>query len=209
MSGIVADLQHLLSHYGYWAVLTAIFLEDFGVPLPGESILIAAALEAAGPGSGLHIVPLLLVSWIAAVVGDNVGYAIGRFGGRALVLRYGRIVGLTPARWNRAEVRFRGFGPFVVVIARFVEVLRQLNGILAGILPMPWLTFLAFNALGAALWVGFWGTLAYQLGERITSIGDVFRRYEWYILSAVFIAFTLWLFIRFAVRRRGGRRDTF
>jgi membrane protein DedA with SNARE-associated domain len=202
--GALAVIQSALARYGYWAVLGAIFLEDFGLPLPGETMLITGSLLAAS--GQLHIVPLLLVAWVAAVAGDNVGFAIGCYGGRRLVLRLGRRLRLTPERLQEAEERFRRFGPFVVVFARFIDILRQLNGILAGIGGMPWPRFLLFNALGAALWVGFWGTLIYVLGRHAGSAVQVFKRYELPVMGGLLLTGALVLTVRFLLRRRRGKR---
>jgi membrane protein DedA with SNARE-associated domain len=140
-----------------------LFLEAFGLPLPGETLLIAGALLASQ--GTLHIVPLMAAAWLAAVLGDNVGYAIGRFGGRQLVLRYGRHLGITDDRLNRVERFFARFGGAVVVFARFFVVLRQLNGIVAGTLGMGWWRFAACNGAGAALWVTLWALGVYILGR--------------------------------------------
>jgi membrane protein DedA with SNARE-associated domain len=101
---------------------------------------------------------------MGAVAGDNIGYAIGRFGGCRVVLRYGRYVLISRERLTYTATFFRKHGGAMVAVARFFVVLRQLNGIVAGIAEMPWWHFLFYNALGAVLWVGFWGTLAYELG---------------------------------------------
>jgi membrane protein DedA with SNARE-associated domain len=113
----------------------------------------------------LHIVPLMAVAWIAAVLGDNIGYAIGRFGGRQLVLRFGRHLGITDERLDRVESFFARYGGAVVLFARFFVVLRQLNGIVAGTLGMGWWRFAAFNGAGAALWVALWTLGVYALGR--------------------------------------------
>jgi membrane protein DedA with SNARE-associated domain len=130
-----------------------VLLEDFGVPLPGETILIAAAVYA---GAGrLNIVVLGMVAVAAAVLGDNIGFAIGHFGGRPLVEKYGKYALLTRARLDHAEQFVRRHGGWIVTLVRFVEGLRQANGIVAGIARLPWQrTFLPFNVLGAVLWVG-------------------------------------------------------
>jgi len=161
-------LEGTLHSYGYLAVAGFIFFEDFGVPLPGETMLIAAALYA---GAGhLNVFVVGLVAFGAAVAGDNVGYAIGRFGGRELVERYGKWVFLTGNRLDRAEKFFTKHGGKIVTIARFVEGLRQLNGIIAGTMEMHWLRFLAFNALGAALWVSVWTALGYAAGDNVETV---------------------------------------
>jgi membrane protein DedA with SNARE-associated domain len=204
LPGLLAHLAPVLDHYGYLAVGGFIALEDFGVPVPGETILIAAAVYA---GAGrLNIVAVGLIAWLAAVAGDNIGYAVGFFGGRALVLRFGRYVGLTSQRLNRAEGFFARYGGAVVASARFIEGLRQANGIVAGTIRMPWPRFLAFNALGAALWVGVWASVGYLAGDHITAIYNTVSRYSRYLLIALAVAVAA-LIIRAAVRRhRHARR---
>jgi membrane protein DedA with SNARE-associated domain len=196
LPGIFGAVAPILSRYGYLAVAAIIFLEDFGVPVPGETILIAAAVYA-GAGK-LNVAVLAVVAFLAAVVGDNVGFAIGHFGGRALVLRWGRYVFLTEQRLAKAEEAFQRHGGWIVTIARFIEVLRQANGIVAGIAGMHWAKFLAFNALGAALWVGGWVSIGYLAGDRINALYDRFHQYEVYIgiafgvLIAAYIAYKVY-----------------
>src|SRR6266571_1586701 len=183
LPGFLAHLAPVLDHYGDLAVGGLIMLEDFGVPAPGETVLIAAAVYA---GSGrLNIVGIGLLAVLAAIVGDNIGYAIGYFGGRALVLRFGKYVLLTGERLEKAESFFARHGGKIVVAARFIEGLRQANGIIAGIAEMPWPRFLAFNALGATLWVGVWASVGYLAGNHITVIYDTATRYSLYLLIAL------------------------
>jgi membrane protein DedA with SNARE-associated domain len=199
LPGLLAHLAPVLDHYGYLAVGGFITLEDFGVPVPGETILIAAAVYA---GAGrLSIVAVGLVAVLGAMVGDNIGYAVGFFGGRALVLRFGRYVGLTSARLDKAEGFFGRYGGAIVAGARFIEGLRQVNGIVAGTSRMPWLRFAAFNALGAALWVGLWASAGYLAGGDITAIYNAVSRYSLYLLIALVLAAAA-LIIRAAVRRK-------
>ena len=163
--GLVAPY---LDRYGYAAVFGAVLLESFGLPLPGEAMLIAgAALAAAGE---LHLLPLLACAWLAAVLGDNIGFAIGHFGGRRLVVGYGARIGITESRLARVEAFFRRYGGEVVLAARFFAVLRQLNGIVAGSVGMGWWRFAACNAVGAALWVSAWGIGVYTIGDRLAAL---------------------------------------
>lgn len=186
LPGVLDSLAPLLDRYGYAAVGGLILLESFGVPVPGEAVLIAAAVYA---GAGrLDIIAVAVIAVVAAALGDNVGYAIGRYGGRALVVRFGRYVLLTEKRLAAAERFFTRYGGPVVTGARFVEGLRQANGIVAGTTGMPWRRFLAFNALGAALWVGVWATLGYLAGTRITAIYEQVGRYQWYVLAVLGVA---------------------
>lgn len=199
LPGFLAHMGPVLDHFGYLAVGGFITLEDFGVPVPGETVLIAAAVYA---GAGrLSIVAVGLLAVVAAVVGDNIGYAIGLFGGRALVERFGKYVLLTTERLEKAEGFFARNGGKVVVIARFIEGLRQLNGIIAGIAEMPWPRFLAFNALGAALWVGVWASVGYFAGDHIEVIYKEFTRYSLYLLIVLAIVAAA-LILRAVVRRR-------
>src|SRR4051794_40344037 len=168
LPGPLAHLAPLLGDHGYWAVGAVVFVEDFGIPAPGETILIAAGVYA-GAGQ-LNIVAVAAIAFVAAVLGDNVGYLIGRSGGRAAVDRWGRYVLLTPKRFEAAEEFFIRHGGGIVTVARFIEGLRQANGIVAGTTGMPWRRFLVFNALGAALWVGLWTTLAYLAGSHINEV---------------------------------------
>ncbi|MEU6549334.1 DedA family protein [Streptomyces sp. NPDC046915] len=203
LPGPLAHLEPLLGHYGYWAVGAVVFVEDFGVPAPGETMLIAAGVYA---GAGrLNIVAVAVIAFTAAVLGDNVGYLIGRSGGRALVHRWGRYVFLTPKRFHAAEEFFTRHGGEIVTVARFVEGLRQANGIVAGTTGMPWRRFLAFNALGAALWVGLWATLAYLAGGHIDAIYEEITRYQLYALLALALLAAAFL-TRHLLRRRRRRR---
>lgn len=172
LPGVLHSLEPTLRDWGYLAVGGFLFFEDFGVPMPGETMLIAASVYA---GTGhLSIVAVAVVAFLAAIVGDNVGYVIGRFGGRRLAERFGRYVFLTPQRLDRAEEFFDRHGAPIVVVARFVEGLRQLNGIIAGTVGMHWAKFLAFNALGAALWVAVWSSLGYLAGDHVEQISHYF-----------------------------------
>ncbi len=187
-----------LQHYGYAAVFTGLLLESFGLPLPGEALLIAgAALAAKG---NLHIVPLLACAWVAAVLGYILSYGLGRFGGRRLVVRYGARIGITGNRLDQVQKFFERFGGEVVLVARFVVIARQLNGIVAGTVGMGWWRFFAYNCIGAALWVGAWGLGIYVIGERLGALAPWFHRLGY--LGIGLIALVLAAGIVLHVRRR-------
>jgi membrane protein DedA with SNARE-associated domain len=185
LPGFLNSLAGPLDNFGYWAVLVLVMIEDFGIPVPGETVLIAASVYA-GVGR-LNVVLVGLIGFAAAVAGDNIGFAIGHFGGRALVLRWGRYIRLTEERLDKAEAFFNRHGAWIITIARFIEVLRQANGIVAGITGMRWPRFLAFNALGAALWVGTWVSLGYLAGSNIGTIYHYITRYSLYALIALIV----------------------
>lgn len=202
LPGVFGALAPVLDRYGYLAVAGFVFLEDFGVPVPGETILIAGSVYA-GAGQ-LNVAVVALLAFLAAVLGDNVGYAIGRFGGRRVVLRWGRYVFLTPERLDKAEGWFHRHGGKVVVVARFVEGLRQANGIVAGIAGMRWRTFVLFNAAGAALWVGLWTTLGYLSGTHIDAVYGVISRVFLYLLGAAVLLIAVRIGLHLRRRSRQG-----
>lgn len=202
MPGIFHSLAPTLDRYGYLAVAGFLFMEDFGTPfVPGETILIAAAVYA-GAGK-LNVLLVGFLGLVACIVGDNVGYAIGRFAGHEAVVRWGRYVLLTEERVSKAEAFFARQGGKIVVIARFIDGLRQANGIVAGITEMPWLTFLAFNALGAVMWVGCWVTVGYTAGDHIQAIYHWFSRFVVYALIVV-VLLVVALVVLHRRRRRSG-----
>jgi membrane protein DedA with SNARE-associated domain len=199
LPGFLNALSGTLQHYGLWAIGLLITLEDFGIPVPGETILIAGAIFA---GAGrINVVALGAVAFVAAVTGDNIGFAIGHFGGRALALRFGKYVFLTEERLNKAEAFFDRRGSIVITFARFVEGLRQANGIIAGITGMHWLRFVIFNAIGAALWVGTWITIGYFAGDNITTVYHYITLYSYYVLAGLVV-----LIVGYIVWRRRRRR---
>jgi membrane protein DedA with SNARE-associated domain len=153
----LALIEPYIAAYGAIALFVIIWLESFGAPVPGESAVVAVSVLAAR--GDLPIAHVVLAVFLGATLGDSTGYLIGRFGGQKLLLRFGPLVGLTSERFEKARALFRAKGTYVIVVARFVVVLRQLNGIMAGSLAMPWPRFVAANAVGAALW-----TLAWTLG---------------------------------------------
>jgi membrane protein DedA with SNARE-associated domain len=165
---LLASIDPLVRHYGLIVVPAIITLESLGAPLPGESLLIFASVTA--EHGNLSFPLLLLFAWIGGVVGDNIGYLIGRRLGRAVLLRYGDKIGFTAQRLDRVEAVFARYGPLTVAFARFFNVLRQLNGVVAGTLKMDWWRFLLFNALGCALWVLTWGLAGFYLGEHVSDI---------------------------------------
>ena len=165
----VARVQPLLDHYGYFAVFLAVLVEGVGLVAPGQTLLIAAALTAAK--GNLNIAWVVLWAFTAAALGNSLGYLLGRWGGRPLLQK----IKVSELRLQRLEGYFARSGKGVVIIARFFDGLRQLNGIVAGMLQMPWGEFTACNILGAALWTGVWGLGTYLLEKEIASFHFSFR----------------------------------
>jgi membrane protein DedA with SNARE-associated domain len=168
-------------------------VEGVGIPAPGQTLLIAAALSAAH--GNLSLVWVLILAGTAAMLGNSLGYLLGRRGGRPLLARF-KVRG---DRLARLEGQFRRYGGSVVLVARFFDGLRQLNGIVAGMLAMPWKVFTLFNALGAMLWTGVWGLGAYWLDREILTVHRAFRKIEPVVVALTVIgllALLLYLFRR-------------
>ena len=161
-----AELGHLISTYGYWSVGAIICLESLGLPLPGETMLIAAAIVA-GTTHQLNIWAVVASAAAGAILGDNIGYWLGRTFGYLLLWRYGRHIGVTERRMKVWQYLFRRYGAKVVFFGRFVAVLRTIAALLAGAHRMEWRRFLAANAAGGLAWVTLYGFVAYQLGHEV------------------------------------------
>jgi len=183
LPGVLGDLAPLLDHYGYLAIALIVLVEGFGLPAPGQTIIVVGAVYA---GAGrLDIALVALIGILAATTGDSIGYWIGRAGGRRLVLKFGKYVLLTPQRLDKGEQFYAGHGGKIVMFARFADGLRQVNGVIAGSIGMAWPRFLTFNAIGATLWVGTWAGLGYLAGTRIVEVYEDIHRYQWIVLAAV------------------------
>ena len=158
-------MHEFLRDYGYAALFCVVLVENFGIPAPGQTLLITAAVLAAQ--GKLNITAVLLTAFGAAFLGACIGYWIGKRGGRRLVLRFGRYVRIGEPELQRMEAGFSRYSGWFVSFARFFEVLRQLNGVVAGIAGMRLKYFLPANAAGAALWTGVWGLASWRLGRDI------------------------------------------
>ena len=165
-------LSQSLQTYGYLAVFLAVGLEAIGVPIPGETTLIAAGLYA-GTTHRLSLVPLILVTIVAAILGDNIGYLIGRSGGYRLLRRYGRYIRVDEPKLKVGHYLFDRHGGKVVFIGRFISVLRTYVSFLAGVNLMNWRRFLAYNASGGILWAVVVCTGSYYLGTAVHRVSTV------------------------------------
>jgi membrane protein DedA with SNARE-associated domain len=160
------DAMSLISTYGYWAVAVIVGLESMGLPLPGETTLLAAAAYA-GSTHRLSIVTIVAAAVAGAILGDNLGFWIGRSFGYRLLLRYGSYVHVDTKRVKLGQYLFLRHGGKVVFFGRFIAVLRALAAFLAGANRMPWEPFLLFNAAGAVAWASLYGLAAYVFGKEV------------------------------------------
>ncbi|HEV7216397.1 MAG TPA: DedA family protein [Chloroflexota bacterium] len=160
------DLLHFIATYGYWAVLVFVAVESTGIPIPGETMLLTAAIYA-GTTHRLSIAFVIIAAAAGAILGDNLGFWVGWGGGYRLLRRYGRFLHLDDRKLKLGQYLFRRHGGKVVFFGRFVAVLRAWAAFLAGVNRMPWPHFLTYNAAGGILWTTLYGLGAYALGDQV------------------------------------------
>lgn len=163
------NLRAWIDNYGYEAVFVLVGLESIGIPIPGETALITAALYAATTHH-LSIAIIIGVAAAAAIIGDNIGFALGRWGGYRILRRYGRYVRFDERRLKIGLYVFREHGGKVVFIGRFIAVLRTYAAFLAGTNRMRWPRFLVFNAAGGITWAVVIGLAYYYLGSAVSRV---------------------------------------
>ena len=208
MGGLVHAIEGYLNQYGYPILFLAIFVESFGIPAPGQTLLVTAALFAATGKLNLWLV--LLVAFAAAIIGDNIGYLIGHQGGHRLLFRYARRFGVSRARMQGIFDRFDRHGGWFVFLARFFDVARQINGLIAGSAQMGFRRFLFYNSIGAAMWVALWGFGSYYLGQGLKQwLGQYEHITAWLVvgvIAACVVVVAIWLWHR-ARKRDAGDED--
>jgi membrane protein DedA with SNARE-associated domain len=164
-------------HYGYWAVAAALLLENAGVPVPGETVLLLASFLTYSEHE-LQLPWLIVVGTIAAATGDNLGFALGYYGGRPLLARYQKLFRIKDATLAKGENLFERYGAVTVFIARFVFGMRIIAGPMAGVLRMHWKKFFFFNFLGAALWVTVISCVGYFFGQHWGRLERDLKRFD-------------------------------
>jgi membrane protein DedA with SNARE-associated domain len=180
----LGGVTHLLTSYGLVLLFLVVAGESMGIPLPGETAIIAAALLAAPPHEHFSIVWVIVVAAVAAIVGDNIGYWLGRVGGRPLLERWGVTRRYAERVLPPAERFFARHGGKAVFLGRFVSVLRVTAAWLAGITHMHWWKFFLWNAAGGIIWAAAVGVVAYELGQ---AAADAINRYGLYAAGAIVV----------------------
>jgi membrane protein DedA with SNARE-associated domain len=199
----LATLQNALNTIGYPAVVLFVMIESSGIPFPGETMLLLASFYA-GATHQLQIPIVIACAALGAIVGDNIGYLVGRTGGRAILVRFGRYVRIKPEHLDRAEAYFANHGDKTVFFGRFIAVLRAWAAFLAGVNHMHWRTFLFYNAAGGILWATIFGSLGYVAGrylhDNFAQVEQLAGTIGW-IGAGLIAAATLAVFIVYRVRK--------
>lgn len=199
----LATLQNALNTIGYPAVAIFVMIESSGIPFPGETMLLLASFYA-GASHQLQIPIVIACAAFGAIIGDNAGYFIGRTGGRAFVVRFGKYFLVKPAHLDRAGEYFAKHGDKTVFFGRFIAVLRAWAAFLAGVNNMHWRTFLVYNATGGILWAATFGTLGYVAGrflhDNFAQVEQIARISGWFGAGLI-IAAAVAVFIVYRVRK--------
>jgi membrane-associated protein len=184
-------LRNAVVQYGYWAVGVALLLENAGVPVPGETILLLASFLAFSQHE-LQLSWIIVVATVAATLGDNLGFALGYYGGRPLLMRYQSIFRIHDKAIARGEGLFARYGSVTIFFARFVFGMRILAGPMAGVLRMSWRKFLVFNFLGAAVWVTMISGAGYLFGRHWGRLEGILKRVDLSVVIVVVLLAVIW-----------------
>jgi membrane-associated protein len=200
MHDLINTIRHFLIAWGYWAVALGLLLENAGVPVPGETILILASVLSFNTHE-LRLPWIIVVGTMAATSGDNIGYWIGRKGGRPLLDRWQRFFRVRDEHLGAAEKLIERYGAVSIFFARFITGVRVIAGPLAGVLRMQWRRFALFNFLGALVWVVVIASLGYSFGSQWGRLLELMKEANWIILAVVAVIIVIFLWKRRRARR--------
>jgi len=203
MHHAIFHLRTFIADYGYWAVALALLCENAGIPVPGETALLLASFLAYSEHK-LQLGWIIVVATCAATIGDNLGYAIGYYGGRPLLDRYQSVLRIPERAVKSGEALFARYGAAAIFFARFVIGMRVFAGPLAGVLRMPWRAFIVFNFLGAAVWVSVIASAGYQFGRHWRNLVRGMQRFN---LAALIVALVVILFLWWRYRHHRPPQD--
>ena len=185
-------LRGYLIEYGYGTVAVVLMLENAGLPVPGETILLLASFLAYSEHR-LQLPYIILVGIVSATIGDNLGFALGLYGGRPLLNRYQKTFRIKQSVIDRGEDLFRNYGSATIFVARFIAGMRIVAGPLAGVLRMDWRKFLIFNFMGAALWVTVISLAGYLFGRHWERLFQLLHEINiGLVVAAVIVVAWLW-----------------
>jgi membrane protein DedA with SNARE-associated domain len=190
---ILDFLRNAVVHYGYWAVAVALLIENAGVPVPGETVLLLASFLAYSEHD-LRLPWIIAVATLAATLGDNLGFALGHYGGRPLLARYQAAFRIQDETMARAESLFERYGAVTIFFSRFIFGIRIIAGPMAGVLRMSWKKFAVFNFLGAGLWVTVISGAGYLFGQHWGRLVRAVQRFDIAvaIVALLVVGFVVW-----------------
>lgn len=182
------QLTPFLHSFGYLAIFLVIAGESMGIPLPGETLLLSSAIYA-GTTHQLNVFGIILAAFLGAVIGDNLGFVIGYYGGFPLLKKFARVFKIKDSKIKVGQYLFMKHGGKIVFFGRFVSILRTWAAFLAGVNRMPWKRFLFFNAAGGLLWSTFYGILGFGLGRGVHWLSRPLR-YTFFVVGTLFVVWS-------------------
>ncbi len=191
---ILEQLLNLFKAYGYWIVFFGVMLENAGLPVPGETILLAAGFFASQ--HHFSVLAVMAIATTGAVMGDNCGYWVGHRVGRSLLIRYGRYVMLTESRFRGMEKYFESHGDKTVLVARFITGFRVFTALFAGATGMRWSKFLLFNVMGAISWAVVMTLLGFFFGKSWNLLEQYIKGAGLVLVAVIAVAFVVYLILR-------------
>ena len=201
---ILKTLLELFKGYGYWIVFFGVMLENAGLPVPGETILLAAGYFASEGHFSITLV--MVIATIGAVTGDNCGYWIGHKVGRNLLIKHGKYVMLTEARFRSMEIYFKSHGDKTVLVARFITGFRVFTALFAGASGMLWARFLLFNVLGAISWAVVITLLGFFFGRSWDLLEQYIKGAGWVLGAVVVVAIIAYHIFKRIKKRREAKQ---
>lgn len=192
MHWIYHIIRYTLTHWGYWAVLAGLLGENAGLPVPGETVLMFASFLS-HKNTDLQLMWVIVAGTAAAIMGDNLGFLLGRKLGTRLIRWMKKIFHLDDADIGAAKNQIRCHGGATVFWARYIFGLRTVAGPLAGVLGMEWKKFILFNALGAATWVTSMAMIGYTFADQFETLLGFFEKASWTMAAGLFVlGYFLW-----------------
>lgn len=180
---IFHTLTVVFARYGYWVIFFGVMLENGGVPVPGETVLLFAGFLA-NQGQ-INLVRAIITAIAGASVGDTLGYCLGRYGSKALIDKCRKRLGFFARHFDRAQTYYLKHGQWAVFVARFITGLRMFSGIVAGSFKMPYLRFLAFDFSGAVIWATTICSVGFFFGSNWDRLVHLVKQFDWFILSVM------------------------
>jgi len=202
---IFHTLTVVFARYGYWVIFFGVMLENGGVPVPGETVLLFAGFLA--HQGQINLVRAIVTAICGATVGDSLGYCLGRYGGKALIDKCRKRLGFFARHFERAQNFYLKHGQWAVFVARFITGVRMFSGICAGSFKMPYLRFLVFDFSGAVIWATTICSLGFLFGSNWERLVHLVKEFDWIILSAIGLGIVV-LGVAYYLRGRKSGRST-
>lgn len=197
---IFQTLSEFFARYGYWVIFLGVMLENGGVPVPGETVLLFAGFLAYQQGN-VSLTRAIVTAVAGATIGDSLGYCLGRLGGTAFVEKYRRRLFFLARQFDRAQALFLEHCQWAVFAARFITGLRIFSGILAGVFRMSYPRFLFFNFTGAAVWATTIVSVGFLFGSSWEGIVHIVKKFDEAILVGLAAGALVFVFRRYRRRR--------